>query len=155
MSQLNEFRKLAGLPLLKEENGTGLSDITTAVKPEATPACEVPREIRTALKQATTHEAKLGEEATEKGQQQEAYFRNTASNFMNELDTMLDGTTEGHKMAVQHMTSALQSIVHLIPDVVVKYLMGNSSEWLNTDPINKEGLRKDLRSYWEDSKAGQ
>lgn len=154
MSQLNEFRKLAGLPVLEEE-GTGLSDITTTVKPEATPTCEVPREVRSALKQAVAHEAKLGEEATEKGQQQEAYFRNTASAFLGELDAMLDGTTEGHKRAVQHMTSALQSIVHLIPDVVVKYLAGNSSEWLNTEEINKEGLRKNLRSYWEDSKAGQ
>lgn len=155
MSQLNEFRKLAGLPLLNEDDASGLSDITPSVKAEATPACEVPREIHTALKQATANEARLGEEAKEKGQQQEAYFRNTASNFMNELDTMLDGTTEGHKMAVQHMTSALQTIVHLIPDVVVKFLMGNSSEWLNTEEINKEGIRKDLRSYWEDAKAGQ
>lgn len=155
MSQLNEFRKLAGLPVLKEQDGTGLSDITTAVKPEATPACEVPSEIRSALKQAITHEAKLGEEATEKGQQQEAYFRNTASNFLNELDTMLDGTTEGHKRAVQHMTSALQSIVNLIPDSVVKFLSGNSSEWLNTEEINKEGIRKDLRSFWDDVKAAK
>lgn len=154
-SQLNEFRKLAGLPVLEEQEASGLADITTSVKAEATPACEVPREIRSALKQAEARECKLGEEATEKGQQGEAYQRNTSAAFMKELNTMLDGTTEGHKRAVQHMTSALDSMVHLIPDEVVKYLSGNAQDWLNTQDVNKEGIRKGLRGFLDDVKAAR
>ena len=140
MSAINEMRRLAGLPPLAEQADTGLADITPSVHAEASPACTVPREIRTALNQAEKHELELGEQAREKGQQQEAYFRNTTATFFKELNTMLDGTTEGHKRAVQHMTSAMNAHVNLLPDSVVKFLSGNSQDWLNCEDINKEGI---------------
>ncbi len=152
-NQINEFRRLAGLPPLIQEAAdasTGVTDLSSSVQAIESPEKKVPSEVRAALKQMVQDNADAGETAAENSQGSEARQRNTLASFAVELDNMLDDTEEGFKRAGQHMTAALGSMMHEIPDVVVKYLAGNVSAELNKDEINKEGIRKHLRNYVEE-----
>lgn len=147
--QLNNLRSLAGLPVVESE-ATGVVDVTPSVQAVESPQKEVPADVRSALEHTIRSNAEEAENFQDKGDQQTRRFKNTVATFAMELDKMLDGTEDGFKRAGSHLHSALNIMVNLIPDVVVKYLSGNSSLELNTDEINKEGIRKHLRAYVDD-----
>lgn len=155
-SQLNEFRKLAGLPIEESDSAApvvGVTDVTSAVQAVEAPSKEVPAEVRKALKHAIETASSAAVEHAEKGQPGDAREQTIASVFATELDKMLDGTEEGFKRACEHLHSAVNHIVNTIPQVVVKYLSGNSQECMNSEEINKEGPRKHLRDYVNESRG--
>lgn len=152
--QLNNLRDLAGIAIVESSDaGTGVVDVTPTVQAIESPQKEVPVDVRKALEHVAQTNNKDAEDQLAKGDQQTHTYKNTVSSFATELCHMLDGSEDGFKRAGQHLHSALNSIVNEIPDVVIKYLSGNSLSTLNTDELNKEGIRKHLRSYVEDRRA--
>lgn len=151
--QINDLRVLAGLPIVEAAEATVAGDVTSSVQYVSTPEKEVPANVSKALKDAIKCNADCAEDQGDQGSTQDQRFYNTLATFLSELDAMLDGTEEGFKRAGEHLHSAMNPIVDRVPDVVVKYLSGNASADLNKEDINKQGIRKHLRSYVEDRRS--
>lgn len=152
--QLNNLRALAGLPVMEAaEPSTGVVDVTPSVQAIESPQKEVPADVRKALEHTVQSHAQIASDEHDRGSAQSHRFHNTVATFAMELDKMLDGSEEGFKRAGEHLHSALNVMVNHIPDVVVRYLSGNAVAELNKEEINKEGIRKHLRSYVEDRRS--
>lgn len=150
MNTLNEMRRLAGLAVLSEQvadQATGVTDVTATVAAVESPKKELPREVKTALTHMVDDSNEQGDKVSDAN---ERAIKATVVAFGTELLNMLDGSEDGYKRAGQHLTSAASHITQQVPNVVVKYLSGNVVSGLNTDEINKEGIRKHLRAYVDD-----